>query len=94
MRDAGISTSQTHRTHTRGDAAKSGNSGRRGIEYEFDVKGPYETPQTKYVQDHFEGHVFKDGTIDNTPHFNIHQRPKNMRNNTENNHYPYTPKKK
>lgn len=88
-RDAGIPTSQTHK---RGDAAKNKNSGRRGIEYEYDAQGSYGTQQTKYVQDHYEGHTYLDGSVDNTPHFNIHQRPKSQKN--DNNHYPYTPKKK
>jgi hypothetical protein len=35
-----------------------------------------------------------DGTIDNTPHFNIHQGKGSPRITNENNHYPYIPKKK
>ncbi len=56
------------------DAAKNKNSGRKGIEYEFDSKGAYGSEYSKFVQDHYQGHNYMDGTIDNTPHFNIHQR--------------------
>ncbi|WP_394368712.1 RHS repeat domain-containing protein [Bacteroides finegoldii] len=40
-RDAGIPTSKNFSTHVKGDAAKSGDSGRRGIEYTFDTEGAY-----------------------------------------------------
>ena len=73
-RDAGIPTSQNFKTHKQVDAAKNKNSGRKGIEYEFDSKGAYGSEYSKFVQDHYQGHNYMDGTIDNTPHFNIHQR--------------------
>lgn len=38
--------------------------------------------------------MYIDGTIDNTPHFNIHQKPGSTKLKGENNHYPYTPKRK
>ena len=43
--------------------------------------------------DHFEGHVYKDGSFDSTPHFNIHQKPGTPRLKNETKHYPYTTKK-
>ena len=92
-RDAGIPTSKNFSTHVKGDAAKSGDSGRRGIEYTFDTEGAYGTQFNRYIQDHFEGHVYKDGSFDNTPHFNIHQKPGTPRLKNETKHYPYTTKK-
>lgn len=93
-RDAGIPTSQNFKTHTKGDAAKNGRSGRQGIEYEFDISTPYGSKESRFVQDHFEGHIYMDGRVDNTPHFNIHQKQGTTKLKGENNHYPYTPKKK
>ena len=93
-RDARIPTSQNFKTHKQVDAAKNKNSGRKGIEYEFDSKGAYGSEYSKFVQDHYQGHNYMDGTIDNTPHFNIHQRKGSPRITNENNHYPYIPKKK
>lgn len=92
-RDAGIPTSKNFSTHVKGDAAKSGDSGRRGIEYTFDTEGAYGSQFNRYIQDHFEGHVYKDGSFDNTPHFNIHQKPGTPRLKNETKHYPYTTKK-
>lgn len=93
-RDAGVPTSQNFNTHKRVDAAKNGKSGRKGIEYEFTIETPYGASENRFVQDHFEGHMYIDGTIDNTPHFNIHQKPGSTKLKGENNHYPYTPKRK
>ena len=87
-------TSQNFNTHKRVDAAKNGKSGRKGIEYEFTIETPYGASENRFVQDHFEGHMYIDGTIDNTPHFNIHQKPGSTKQKGENNHYPYIPKRK
>ena len=76
------------------DAAKNKKSGRQGIEYEFEIYTSYGVKESRFVQDHFEGHVYMNGVIDNTPHFNIHQRQGTTKLKGEKNHYPYTPKKK
>ena len=93
-RDAGVPTSQNFKTHKKVDAAKNGKSGRRGIEYEFEVSAPYGSKESRFVQDHFEGHAYMDGRVDNTPHFNIHQKKGTTRLKGENNHYPYIMKRK
>ena len=73
-RDAGIPTSQNFKTHKKVNAAKNGKSDRMGIEYEFDVARPYGGKESRFVQDHYEGHTYMDGRVDKTPHFNIHQK--------------------
>ena len=73
-RDAGIPTSQNFKTHKKVNAAKNGKSDRMGIEYEFDVARPYSGKESRFVQDHYEGHTYMDGRVDKTPHFNIHQK--------------------
>jgi len=89
-RDAGIPTSQNFTTHELGDASKSGNSGRRSIEYEFLIEPPYDYTKSKYVQDHYEGHIYTNGISDDRPHINIHQKG-NKKERWENNHYYYIP---
>jgi RHS repeat-associated protein len=89
-RDAGIPTSQTHNTHKTVDAAKSGNSGVKGTEYSYNSTGSYGKKEIKTIQDHKNGHVYKDGTVDKTPHFNNHQPP--GQSGGTNKHYPYKTK--
>uniref|UniRef100_UPI0025A95195 RHS repeat-associated core domain-containing protein n=1 Tax=Muribaculum intestinale TaxID=1796646 RepID=UPI0025A95195 len=88
-RDAGIPTSQNFTTHELGDASKSGNSGRRSIEYTFDIPQPYGRENTRFIQNHYEGHVFPDGTVDNRPHLNLHQPKSSQKFEWEINHYYY-----
>ena len=59
-RDAGIPTSQTHRTHT---PSKADSHGGKGTDYTFD--------NNKSVQDHPDGHHYPDGGSE-PPHFNNH----------------------
>ena len=88
-RDAGIPTSQTHTTHKKVDAAKNGASGKKGIDYEFETTGSYGKAETRHVQDHYEGHNYMDGTVEEQPHFNIHQEKTGPKIPNENKHYPY-----
>lgn len=87
-RDAGIPTSQTHFTHKNVDAAKNGSSGRKGIDYEFETTGSYGKTEIRHVQDYYEGHVYMDRTVDNQPHFNIHQEKTGLKIKNEDKHYP------
>ena len=63
-RDAGIPTSQTHKTHQKGLKADALDSKRSATEYDFG-KG-------KKVQDHPNGHKFGDGGTYDKPHLNNH----------------------
>ena len=93
-RDAEIPTSQNFKTHKKVNAAKNRKSERMGIEYEFEVAKPYGNKESRFVQDHYEGHVYMDGRVDNTQHFNIHQKKDTTTIKGENNHYPYVKKGK
>ena len=88
-RDAGIPTIQNFITHKKVDAAKNGKSGQKSIEYEFNITDSYGKQEKRFVQDHFEGHIYIDGNIDNSPHFNIHQHSGTTKIDKEKNHYPY-----
>ena len=41
------------------------------------------------MQDHYEGHNYMDGTVEEQPHFNIHQEKTGPKIPNENKHYPY-----
>ena len=79
-RDAGIPTSQTHRTHSNGQGDRNGG---RATDFGFDGN--------KAVQHHPDGHNFPDGNRPNNgsdrPHYNNHQPP-GVPGGTKN-HYSY-----